>query len=171
MSAYMCQLAVLFFFLMILRPPRSTLFPYTTLFRQIDHTSEAFLQVPCVFKEDLVLRQIGTNVDSFMFVDPTHHASDSWNHRIALEHHLRHRRGHSIKLESVGISIIPGDRCACPRNHLRDLGGKRFPEAVHITLRIEHDRNSQEGSIVCFKPVHTYKRSSNQYPKPQSWVT
>src|SRR3712207_7081748 len=29
----MCNLVVLFFFLMIRRPPRSTLFPYTTLFR------------------------------------------------------------------------------------------------------------------------------------------
>src|SRR5256885_13385473 len=30
---YIAPLAVLFFFLMIRRPPRSTLFPYTTLFR------------------------------------------------------------------------------------------------------------------------------------------
>src|SRR2546429_1312996 len=29
----MCTLFLLFFFLMIRRPPRSTLFPYTTLFR------------------------------------------------------------------------------------------------------------------------------------------
>src|SRR4030095_12411267 len=29
----MCSLFVFFFFLMIRRPPRSTLFPYTTLFR------------------------------------------------------------------------------------------------------------------------------------------
>src|SRR5258705_532616 len=29
-----------FFFLMIRRPPRSTLFPYTTLFRSEEHTSE-----------------------------------------------------------------------------------------------------------------------------------
>src|SRR5687767_15537327 len=29
----MCRVLVLFFFLMIRRPPRSTLFPYTTLFR------------------------------------------------------------------------------------------------------------------------------------------
>src|SRR2546425_10939806 len=28
----------LFFFLMIRRPPRSTLFPYTTLFRSLTHT-------------------------------------------------------------------------------------------------------------------------------------
>src|SRR2546427_954002 len=30
---YSCCLVVFFFFLMIRRPPRSTLFPYTTLFR------------------------------------------------------------------------------------------------------------------------------------------
>src|SRR5690349_24450891 len=33
-----------FFFLLIRRPPRSTLFPYTTLFRSRDH---AQAQVPC----------------------------------------------------------------------------------------------------------------------------
>src|SRR5256885_3088361 len=33
----------LFFFLMIRRPPRSTLFPYTTLFRSILMTSFAFI--------------------------------------------------------------------------------------------------------------------------------
>src|SRR3712207_7870914 len=33
----MCyRVIVLFFFLMIRRPPRSTLFPYTTLFRSVD---------------------------------------------------------------------------------------------------------------------------------------
>src|SRR5437588_10217548 len=31
--AYLSLLSLLFFFLMIRRPPRSTLFPYTTLFR------------------------------------------------------------------------------------------------------------------------------------------
>src|SRR5438270_6152978 len=33
LSAYVARLLGLFFFLMIRRPPRSTLFPYTTLFR------------------------------------------------------------------------------------------------------------------------------------------
>src|SRR5256885_11771341 len=33
MSLMRCPTRVLFFFLMIRRPPRSTLFPYTTLFR------------------------------------------------------------------------------------------------------------------------------------------
>src|SRR3989441_13214494 len=31
----LCRYAILFFFLMIRRPPRSTLFPYTTLFRSL----------------------------------------------------------------------------------------------------------------------------------------
>src|SRR3712207_9434352 len=33
-------LALLIFFLMIRRPPRSTLFPYTTLFRSVEHPFE-----------------------------------------------------------------------------------------------------------------------------------
>src|SRR3954449_13636530 len=32
---YCCLFVLLFFFLMIRRPPRSTLFPYTTLFRSV----------------------------------------------------------------------------------------------------------------------------------------
>src|SRR5574340_1619868 len=42
---FSCSLLVVplvFFFLMIRRPPRSTLFPYTTLFRSVRH----FTQVP-----------------------------------------------------------------------------------------------------------------------------
>src|SRR5438105_13179171 len=31
----LCRFSLLFFFLMIRRPPRSTLFPYTTLFRSV----------------------------------------------------------------------------------------------------------------------------------------
>src|SRR3712207_7879586 len=33
----------IFFFLMIRRPPRSTLFPYTTLFRSITHSRRKFI--------------------------------------------------------------------------------------------------------------------------------
>src|SRR5256885_3657951 len=36
-SYYLCYFFFLFFFLMIRRPPRSTLFPYTTLFRSYSH--------------------------------------------------------------------------------------------------------------------------------------
>src|SRR3989442_3277502 len=36
----MCVISnIIFFFLMIRRPPRSTLFPYTTLFRSVYHTA------------------------------------------------------------------------------------------------------------------------------------
>src|SRR5437870_9178573 len=35
-----------FFFLMIRRPPRSTLFPYTTLFRSRDGSFEEYMTVP-----------------------------------------------------------------------------------------------------------------------------
>src|SRR5437762_13922331 len=38
---------LLFFFLMIRRPPRSTLFPYTTLFRSVDRAADLGL-FPCV---------------------------------------------------------------------------------------------------------------------------
>src|ERR1039458_10752209 len=45
-----CLLRVLsfFFFLMIRRPPRSTLFPYTTLFRS--HSSDSVRMIACGFK-------------------------------------------------------------------------------------------------------------------------
>src|SRR5229473_6103620 len=36
-----------FFFLMIRRPPRSTLFPYTTLFRSEGHTADRPIQYRC----------------------------------------------------------------------------------------------------------------------------
>src|SRR3712207_8814464 len=35
---------LIFFFLMIRRPPRSTLFPYTTLFRSLRRRNEAFVR-------------------------------------------------------------------------------------------------------------------------------
>src|SRR5437870_9135347 len=39
--------STIFFFLMIRRPPRSTLFPYTTLFRSV-YGALRFLQVACI---------------------------------------------------------------------------------------------------------------------------
>src|SRR2546426_7763159 len=37
----LCSLIIFFFFLMIRRPPRSTLFPYTTLFRSLKELTTA----------------------------------------------------------------------------------------------------------------------------------
>src|SRR2546428_7198900 len=41
-----CSLGLFFFFLMIRRPPRSTLFPYTTLFRSIQLTKLGYDATP-----------------------------------------------------------------------------------------------------------------------------
>src|SRR2546422_10041881 len=41
----MCHVSLLFFFLMIRRPPRSTLFPYTTLFRSHFHQGDTIRAV------------------------------------------------------------------------------------------------------------------------------
>src|SRR5256885_12707008 len=43
---------MLFFFLMIRRPPRSTLFPYTTLFRSIGavQATQAFTHTPVIYR-------------------------------------------------------------------------------------------------------------------------
>src|SRR2546422_4732312 len=41
-ASFRARFALFFFFLMIRRPPRSTLFPYTTLFRsRVGHVAEA----------------------------------------------------------------------------------------------------------------------------------
>src|SRR3712207_9524914 len=45
----MCVVLLVFFFLMIRRPPRSTLFPYTTLFRSV--FSADGKNVPCTVIE------------------------------------------------------------------------------------------------------------------------
>src|SRR2546425_3774090 len=45
-TAWVCSL--FFFFLMIRRPPRSTLFPYTTLFRSVH---QEHIDVPVLFAE------------------------------------------------------------------------------------------------------------------------
>src|SRR2546430_8030731 len=45
-----------FFFLMIRRPPRSTLFPYTTLFRSLDFAGDTAKQKP--------IREKGSRLDS-----------------------------------------------------------------------------------------------------------
>src|SRR3954449_13635079 len=44
LKSWSCPSSVLFFFLMIRRPPRSTLFPYTTLFRS---SPRATIMPPC----------------------------------------------------------------------------------------------------------------------------
>src|SRR3712207_7741637 len=68
----------LFFFLMIRRPPRSTLFPYTTLFRSVPDIAEAHAQlvergvevseIQALGGDADALRQGGTALDNVGFV-------------------------------------------------------------------------------------------------------
>src|SRR3712207_9398778 len=44
-SMILVKILILFFFLMIRRPPRSTLFPYTTLFRSVPDVEDAVTSI------------------------------------------------------------------------------------------------------------------------------
>src|SRR3712207_8146934 len=53
------QYTLVFFFLMIRRPPRSTLFPYTTLFRSRDDAPRARRGLPAGGRQELVGASLG----------------------------------------------------------------------------------------------------------------
>src|SRR5690242_21814935 len=56
MNACTCFFILFFFFLMIRRPPRSTLFPYTTLFRSLRQAqSRIYVENPYLFDKRVVL--------------------------------------------------------------------------------------------------------------------
>src|SRR3712207_7599145 len=60
-------LSLFFFFLMIRRPPRSTLFPYTTLFRSI-RSDEALPQSEAVFvrRSEIAVRKSSSQPQPFL---------------------------------------------------------------------------------------------------------
>src|SRR5687768_17888785 len=63
----LAALFVLFCFLMIRRPPRSTLFPYTTLFRSAAGSIEAFEELAIQFEPRIygfLWRQVGNARDA-----------------------------------------------------------------------------------------------------------
>src|SRR2546430_12315425 len=49
------RLVYFFFFLMIRRPPRSTLFPYTTLFRSLATTGPSWLGTPTMAMVSIIM--------------------------------------------------------------------------------------------------------------------
>src|SRR3712207_8936306 len=69
------MIVLFFFFLMIRRPPRSTLFPYTTLFRSHGFTSPSGPLSPVLRAQDTVIRS-----DSYMDgqYNPWY-GPDNWN--------------------------------------------------------------------------------------------
>src|SRR5690554_5557543 len=85
------MLLSLFFFLMIRRPPRSTLFPYTTLFRSslVHECGEDGVEVPrCggdVVAEDEPVSDLGEGglVEGFQF-DDVAHLDAPWTNSAAL---------------------------------------------------------------------------------------
>src|SRR2546430_6534247 len=68
---------------MIRRPPRSTLFPYTTLFRSIAATVTSLLIVPSVFS--LVQKNAGTDSPSLDPEDPGSRFARSEEHTSELQ--------------------------------------------------------------------------------------
>src|SRR3712207_7570172 len=61
---------IFFFFLMIRRPPRSTLFPYTTLFRSGPNTEDTPTIVEATgFSQGIVLAQVNELVDELPRID------------------------------------------------------------------------------------------------------
>src|SRR5260370_6328735 len=72
----------LFFFLMIRRPPRSTLFPYTTLFRSRKDGDDLVARLA------LGLRDRGARLFLILFVQPLHEQYRSEEHTSELQSHL-----------------------------------------------------------------------------------
>src|SRR3712207_8969950 len=60
-------MAAWFFFLMIRRPPRSTLFPYTTLFR----SNWANVPISIVHKDPEILRKLFNSSEEMAVAEPT----------------------------------------------------------------------------------------------------
>src|SRR3712207_9016554 len=55
----------IFFFLMIRRPPRSTLFPYTTLFRSLNPKRRPLIFVPGIRTSRLAIRKEDGSLEHF----------------------------------------------------------------------------------------------------------
>src|SRR5205814_9353575 len=73
---YVCfYLSLLFFFLILRRPPISTLFPYTTLFRSIKHSVDRFVIVSIFIPKlrlILILNSFLGSSDSLVFSELFH---------------------------------------------------------------------------------------------------
>src|SRR5256886_13774069 len=67
-------MSILFFFLMIRRPPRSTLFPYTTLFRSVPPAALA------AARDQQLLAVTGEVSELFVRVGVAHHGADRHRH-------------------------------------------------------------------------------------------
>src|SRR3712207_8405365 len=80
------MLHVVVFFLMIRRPPRSTLFPYTTLFRSFTDVERKVMQRHCTIGADLLS---GGHSDLLQMAE-----------QIAQSHHEKRSEEHTSELQS-----------------------------------------------------------------------
>src|SRR5687768_17649891 len=78
----------LFFFLMIRLPPRSTLFPYTTLFRSLCFFSELIRDFPELFEPLGVSRHLGRAIEARREVESDDVALRSEEHTSELQSRL-----------------------------------------------------------------------------------
>src|SRR2546429_5999624 len=82
---------ILFFFLMIRRPPRSTLFPYTTLFRSTSSVIEAIRRAPVKRRrwQFIVVHNSGTRQGNARVFDYYHrHRSEEHTSELQSRLHL-----------------------------------------------------------------------------------
>src|SRR3712207_6915467 len=84
-----------FFFLMIRRPPRSTLFPYTTLFRSIFKRGIYFVQVPTT-----LLAQVDASVGGKTGID----FNGLKNHLGVFQEPLKDRKSTRLNSSHANIS-------------------------------------------------------------------
>src|SRR3712207_7915863 len=75
-----------FFFLMIRRPPRSTLFPYTTLFRSLITVLAAVLDVPDWAPSVAAMIGIGVGIDYALLILTRFRAADRKSTRLNSSH-------------------------------------------------------------------------------------
>src|SRR3712207_7420014 len=105
-----------FFFLMIRRPPRSTLFPYTTLFRSIfDAREEYLLKFTSVggdqiFKNELVITDTDTNsvvyskiIESFQLERSEEHTSELQSRQYLVCRLLLEKKNNNIYIDTKYI--------------------------------------------------------------------
>ena len=65
-----------FFFLMIRRPPRSTLFPYTTLFRSLNNTQTAFAVAKIALRSSITTHQCPKPLRTTQTIRSEEHTSE-----------------------------------------------------------------------------------------------
>src|SRR5438132_7363870 len=114
MYLLLCSSSLFFFFLMIRRPPRSTLFPYTTLFRSV--WIGALLLCSMAWRTPSRSTMIAVTVRS------EEHTSELQSHsdlvcRLLLEKKKKNRV--DIQISTSKKAMKPIDNVACGRHSVR----------------------------------------------------